>query len=367
MSEPSTAASAVSQLSAELEALLARELSRAWHDVNASFFKRAMKPPVVRLGDARGYLGRWHRDTRTLELARTFVSAAPWGEVLEVLKHEAAHQYAHEILGATDETAHGPAFAGVCARLGIDGRATGRPLPHGDDPELDRIRRRIADLLALATSQDQHEAENAALLAQRLMLKHNIALSERPERRRYAYRQLGEPKGRVPESEHILAAILADHYFVEAIWVSAYRARDGRRGHVIELCGTPENLELAEYVHAFLSATGERLWRAHKASLETRSNQERRGFLAGVMEGFRERLVREKTKNREEGLVWVGDAELGGYFRQRHPYVRGVRLRGHGPSDARRSGREAGREIVLQRGVSSGPTAATPRALPPKR
>ena len=40
--------------------------------------------------------------------------------MVEVLKHEMAHQYAHEILGARDESAHGEAFRTVCQRLGID-------------------------------------------------------------------------------------------------------------------------------------------------------------------------------------------------------------------------------------------------------
>ncbi|MSP24312.1 MAG: DUF2786 domain-containing protein [Myxococcales bacterium] len=360
----------VEQITSELEALLVRELLRTWHAVNNSHFKRALRPPVMRLTNAAGIFGRWHREPRTLELERAFVTSAAWGEVVEVLKHEMAHQYVHEVLGALDETAHGPAFAAACKRIGIDASASGRPRAGTEEPELDRIRQRVTHLLALATSDNQHEAENAAALAQRLMLTHNIAACSRPEKRHHGYRQLGEPRGRIPEGEHILAAILADHFFVEAIWVSALRVRDGKRGTVLELCGSPENLEIAEYVHAFLARTAERLWREHQRATRTRSNQERRGYVAGVMEGFRERLAKEKTKNREAGLVWVGDAELHGYFRCRHPHVRTVRLRGHGPSDARSSGREAGRQLHLHHGVSDRSAShdgAATRALPPKR
>jgi hypothetical protein len=136
---------------------------------------------------------------------------------------------------------------------------------------------------------------------------------------------------------------------------------------VLEICGSAENLDVAGYVHAFLTSTAERLWREHASKTKTPSNRDRRGFLAGVMEGFRERLASERKINSEKGLVWLGDADLRGYYKQRHPYVRTVRLRGHGPSEARLHGREAGRRIVLHRGVEQGPSERSPRALPPKR
>ena len=44
-----------------------------------------------------------------------------------------------------------------------------------------------------------------------------IEQSSERSSRRYDFAQLGTPSGRVPESEHILASILAQHFFVEAI------------------------------------------------------------------------------------------------------------------------------------------------------
>lgn len=343
------------QLTKELEASLLRELARHWRDVNRTFFKTALRQPVIRLDDVSATLGRWELNSRSISLSRPFVMEAKWGSVVEVLKHEMVHQYVHEVLGAIDETAHGPAFASTCARMGIDAAACGMPDGNGESEDRGRLRKRVSALLALADSPNRHEAENAAALAQRLMLKHNIALSQ--ERRRYGFSQLGMPKGRIQEYEHILAAIMAEHFFVEAIWVPAYRPFDGKRGSVLEICGTPENLELAGYVHGFLSATAERLWQRHRKEQHIAGNRDRRGYLAGVMEGFRERLESEKRQNTQRGLVWVGDADLGRYHRARHPHVRSVRIGGHGLSDARRSGREAGRNIVLHRGVRATATS----------
>src|SRR5262249_39851913 len=153
----------------------------------------------------------------------------PWGVVVEVLKHEIAHQYVHEILGETDETPHGPAFRATCARLGIDAAAAGMPRAPAS-PEQSRLVEKIARLLALAESPTQHEAEAAAAQAQRLMLKHNLDV--RKDARGYAVRHVGRPTGRVIESERLLAMILGKHFFVEVIWVPVYRPLEGKRGSV---------------------------------------------------------------------------------------------------------------------------------------
>jgi hypothetical protein len=66
---------------------------------------------------SRSRLGRWIESTRTLEISRPLVLEQPWGIVVEVLKHEMAHQYVSEVLGERHETAHGPNFRPVVQRL----------------------------------------------------------------------------------------------------------------------------------------------------------------------------------------------------------------------------------------------------------
>ena len=120
------------KLSARLETLLLREIVLEYAHVNRIYFKEALTPPQIALVPSRGHLGRWIRETRTLEMSRPLVLEQPWGVVLEVLKHEMAHQYVHEVLRETTESPHGAAFRATCKRLGIDGAASGLPTaPHG--------------------------------------------------------------------------------------------------------------------------------------------------------------------------------------------------------------------------------------------
>ena len=178
--------------------------------------------------------------------------------------------------------------------------------------------------------------------AQRLMLKHNIDQTVTRAAEGFAFRHLGRPSGRIEAAEHVLAGILARHFFVEVIWVPYYVPHEGRRGRVLEICGTLSNLEVAAYVHGFLLETAERLWRGH---------QRQHRFMTGVMIGLDEKLKAGVAESRREGLIWVGDPALAGYLRQRYP--RTTRGSGIGlyQTEAYEHGRKAGREIVLHRPV----------------
>src|SRR5581483_4894672 len=159
-----------------LEAATLRALRRTWDDLNWNFFRTRMQAPTLALSDAGARLGRWVGDTRTLEISRTLLIEHGWGVVVEVLKHEMAHQYVDEILGCRDEHSHGPSFQKVCAERGIDARAAGLPEDVRDDGAGTdgRVLERIAKLLRLAESPNEYEAQSAMNAAQRLMLKHNL-------------------------------------------------------------------------------------------------------------------------------------------------------------------------------------------------
>ena len=356
------------RLGIQLEAALVRALSAAWGDLNASYFRRKLKPPAIELSDATSRLGQWDPSTRVLSISRALATTSSWGVTLEVLKHEMAHQYVHEGLGLIEETAHGPAFRDTCKRLGIDASATGMPSEtSGEASSADaKILERIARLLALAESTNMHEAEAAMSAAQRLMLKYNIDAAKGGAARGYGFRHLGAPTGRVSESERILGNLLGEHFFVEVIWVPVYRPLDGKRGHVLEICGTTANLEMAAYVHSFLIHTAASLWRSHRRERGIRGNRDRRTYVAGVMAGFRDKLLEEKRLNQERGLVWVRDADLHGFYRRRHPHIQHTRYAGNARTEAHAEGRAAGRRIELHRPVGAS-GANGPKLLPGRR
>jgi hypothetical protein len=337
-----------------------RELAREYAEINSDYFGGRLSPVPLVLNDSTSLLGCYRRDPRRIEISRSLVLVQPWGSVVEVLKHEMAHQFVAEVLGE-HETSHGPTFQRVCERLGIDARASGMP---DAKPERSPILERIRKLLALADSPNQHEAEAAMRMAHRLMLKHNL---ERPDiadtAASYGFRHVGRTTGRISEVESLLAGLLGEFFFVQPIWVSVFRVADQKRVSVLEITGRHENLAMAEYVHGFLLHAAESLWRAHKKQHRLRRDTDRRAFLAGVIRGFAEKLRRERKSEEAAGLVWVPDAQSDSYFARRHPRVRSTRYTSSANTTASSHGRAAGRDIVLSRPIAQGPSKTT-RALP---
>jgi Protein of unknown function (DUF2786)/SprT-like family len=363
-----------------LEAALLRELVSTWDEIAHNHFKGALRRPVLALSDGERRLGEWNRIQRTISISRRLVVQQPWGTVREILKHEMAHQYVDEVLGIQDQTAHGPAFARVCEAHGFDASARGLPsqaareareaeggAEGGSVGPMAAVARRIARLLALAESPNVHEAAAAMNEARRLMLLHNIDPARADEPAGYHFRQVGAVKARNDVAEKVLAGILSRHFFVSVIWVPAYLPLDGRRGRVLELCGTPGNLDVAVFVHGFLMHTSERLWRAHKRAEGIRSDRDRRRFAAGVMIGFEEKLDAGARQSRAEGLVVHADAQREAYLRRRYPRRTS---RGGGAIErtpAYEDGRAAGRKIELARPVGGAAGAGALRLLPPLR
>lgn len=350
-------------LEGELAAALVRALDAEWHRLNWALFRERLRPPTLVLVDADGFLARWIRESRRLEVTRALALGHPWATLVEVLKHEMAHQYVHEHLGVTDEPAHGPRFRDVCRTLAIDAAATGVPTPDAAEAHvLDRVQK----LLALATSDNRNEAEAAMAAAQRLLLKHNLGHRAESQARGYAARTLGNPALRRAEHEQRLATLLSRHFFVQTIWIPVYLPLLGRHGSVLEAVGTPGNLEIAAYVHDHLLHTAEALWRSHKAASGIRGDRDRRTFLAGVVAGFSAKLDREARVSAEQGLVWVEDADLGRHFRRRHPRLRTTSFGGGRKRAAFGDGHSAGEQIVLRRGVTAA-AESSGRLLPPRR
>jgi uncharacterized protein DUF2786/SprT-like family protein len=335
-----------------LETALLRALADTWDELAHTHFPRALRPPVITLADGAHRLGSWHRGHRTISVSREMIFGQPWGVVREVLKHEIAHQYVDEALRIHDETAHGPAFTRVCRDHGIDATAAGLPAGEpggGPDPML----RRIMRLLALADSPNLHEAEAAMNEARRLMLVHNVDAAAAAATDGYGFRHVGPIKARSDASERILAGILGRHFFVSVIWVPSYVAAEARVGQVLELCGTRANLDVAAYVHGFLTDTAQRLWRTHKRASGIRSDRERRSFCAGVMAGFDEKLGEGERKSEEQGLVRHADAQRDAYLRRRYPRIKNRSSRASLRPESYEHGKTAGRQVEIRRPVSA--------------
>jgi len=333
-----------------------RALGQWWLHYNAAYLDWALRRPVFRLTADRRQLGSWDRELWEIRISEAHIAADPWHEVMVTLRHEMAHQYVDQVLGAGDEPPHGPAFRTACRLLRIDPSAAARaPTPVRD--EEDRLTRRVAKLLALGGSPNEHEAAAAMHKARELMIAHNLDGMLR-EDRHFTFRELGPVKKRHMAWENTLGALLNEFFFVEVIWSPTFDAAACRDGTALYVYGTPHSVDMAEYVHRYLTGVLEQLWLERRRDLAGRGG--RMQFYDGVMQGFRDKL-REQERARcsvPGALVWRGDPELDAFYRWHHPTVRtrSSGYRAYGAAWA--AGRAAGREVTLRRplGGSGGST-----------
>ena len=325
-----------------LDARYLRGIVAEWSRVNRQQLRGALVAPVFELTDSEGRLGCWTANNRTIMLSRRLVYREPWGTVVEVLKHEIAHQYVSEVLKSADgETAHGRAFHEVCARFGIDSTAAGLPEPSAADK---KVHERIAKLLALAGSTNQHEAEAAMAQARKLMLVHNI--ESVPSH--YTWRHIGRPTRRVQQFDRFLAGILSKHFFVQVLWVQVFDASIDAWASVLEVCGTPGNVEMAAWVHQYLLDSANRFW----LDEPSRGAANKAKFVAGVVRGFGVKLEESAKATTEAGLVWVGDPAIASFIGKRYGKLRTIHYSVRTSDPAFASGFAKGKHIVLHKPVT---------------
>jgi hypothetical protein len=305
----------------ERERSWALHLFLEWEWFNTNFLKGALRAPVLEISHHEARLGHWDPATRTLAISARHIERDPWLAVIETLRHEMAHQYAHEVLGGTREAAHGPAFQRACEALRVSQAASGTGMQDADDPvarERRRVLSRVEKLLALGASPNTHEAELAVARARQLLLEHNLSELDLVERK-FEVRRIGRMTQRKHLYEALLANVLLEFFFVQSIWVGTYDARKDKKGKVLEIHGTRTNLELAEYVHDYVSGLLPGLWERHKQARGLTSNRRRLEFYAGVVSGFETTLRRQNAELEERALVWKGDPALDSHFRWCYP------------------------------------------------
>jgi hypothetical protein len=361
MAESRTRAS----LEADLRSAWVAELERWWTTYNEDYCAGSLRRPHILLGDGMATLGTWDGQRRTLTIAESHVRHASWHDVLATLRHEMAHQFADEVLGGRGETPHGEAFRLACDRLRADRRARVRPAAKAlPDDGRDRTLRIAEKLLALAGSPNQHEAKAAFAMARRLLLEHD--LHNPPAHAAFAIRELGRLKGRHQAWEFVLGSLLEEFFFVRVIWVHGFDARTLARGTLLQAYGTQAHLDLAEYVHDYLTRLLGELWTSYRNERGLSGDRERARFYEGVVRGFADKLREQDRALRDErGLVPLADPELSAFYRHHNPRIRRSSAGGGRVSEAYADGERKGRDVTVHRPLGSGQSARSQALLGP--
>lgn len=348
------------QVTPDLVTRWTRRLLGEWRTLNHWRLRGSMKAPQLQITRDMRRWGWWDPNRRLLSISERQIACYTWASVVETLKHEMAHQYVTEVLRVADERPHGAAFRRACRLLGADPAPSGgggTPLgAHEEPPEpLDPALRRIRKLLALADSNpSEAEAQLAYRRANSMLLKYNLSVADLEAERTHTFRRLGAPSARVPSVAYGVGTILRDYFFVDVLWVHDYVAAEDREGRILEVMGTPANVDMADHVHGTLHRVLDDLWRRHAGRSGARGLKAKRQYQEGVLHGFADTLRSGREEDREEGLVWIGDPRLQAWARTRWPHRRAISLTGVLRTDDHAAGVADGRTVRIHKPVSTG-------------
>lgn len=297
-----------------------------------------------------------------LRISWQLVKDYSWDCVCEVLRHEMAHQIVDQCWKRSNtESAHGPSFAKACKLLRIPAMASYCPLEKRINDihsvNKDGYLNKIDKLLALANSDNIHEAEAAASKAYQLSVKYNKDNIRIDKERQFFSKTLGEVLLKRPIYIKTLVFLLSKFYFVECIWISQVRLSDGRLGMILEISGSAENVLMAEYVYHFvLNFIAQQWWHLQKKRNTRRSS--RTAYASGVIDGFYSRLEESKKQYMDKdcelrSLVTMKDAKLDDYYHNRHISIKSTRNRGRSYTEepAFHHGKKAGKGMVINKGI----------------
>jgi hypothetical protein len=364
-----------SSLQIEFERRILHGLMAEWKQASyrlSDSIRKNFINPTFSLSDMKGKWGYWSLEKREICLSRDLIQNYSWGTVREILHHEMAHQLAQEILGGQFEKPHGPAFQRACILLRANPKASGS-YPTLEDrihseisSDEDRLLIRIQKLMALAESSNQHEAELAMTKANELMTRFNISSIKNKTNRSYESIFVGKPALRQSRDMRSLSILLNQYYYVECIWVPAYVVEKEKMGRVLELSGTSQNIQIAEYVYYFVRNFIESQWKSYKKEKKL-SHHRRADFAEGIIDGFQYKLKRQqrrlkrKSAAEDQALINITDPGLTDYLHNRYPHIRTHRTSASNVNaSVVNDGRRVGQQLVISKGITSSGNSSRP-------
>jgi hypothetical protein len=343
--------------------------------------------PAILLHESEQVWGRWDPLNLSISLSRRVVETCAWRVVVEILKHELAHQITDHLHGP-GAAPHGREFHEVCSMLRVEDwarrAASGKSLrdlqaladwKHAllDEVTL-RYQRRLKKLLALADSANEHEALLAMRRAQELQDQHRLVRPTKEQAPPMVSLEIGSGKQRHAAFEGRIASILMSHFHVDVVFATRFDASACRAEAIIDILGRREDVLLAEYVHGFLHQSALSLWKAKRRSSKASGLRARNSYIRGLLAGFDSKLTEESSPPsqagaavaREKGALVRADArERARYVKDRYPRLSARRSSARIDRGAYQAGQSEGAKLNLRQPVGAGGARSRVRLLPP--
>lgn len=201
-----------------------------------------------------------------------------------IIRHELAH-YITFINHGEPVMPHCSEFRTFCQRMGWGEEVSKATICLEEEQSMASIEdssvlRKVQKLMALASSSNKHEAEQAMIKSQQLLLKHNLEskyIGAEEDEKMFLKRIMKQKKENA--KMRAIAQILST-FFVSTVY--------SRAGDFIylEILGSAVNIEIAEYVANVLHIELEQLWAQAQKSCHLKGMVAKNSFFLGLAKGY---------------------------------------------------------------------------------
>lgn len=212
-----------------------------------------------------------------------------------IIRHELAHYIMFINCGPYIQP-HGVQYRALCQEMGWGEEVFSATTCLDDNVNIEEVQengvlRKVQKLMALSTSCNENESEQAMIKAQQLLLKHNIDskyAEDDSDEKIFLKRVMKQKKENA--KMRAIAAILTT-FFVSTV----YNRKE--KCIYLEIVGTAVNVEIAEYVTAVLDSDLDRLWDlAKKKHVHLKGMVAKNSFFLGIAHGYRNKIGRLQSQ-----------------------------------------------------------------------
>ncbi|MEI8125314.1 MAG: DUF2786 domain-containing protein [Parachlamydiaceae bacterium] len=205
-------------------------------------------------------------------------------KLYNVIRHELAHYITFIYYGPSIQP-HAAEFRAFCERIGWGKEIYNASFCLDEEQSIPNIEensvfRKVQKLLALATSSNQHEAEQAMIKSQQLLLKHNIEskyIGGEEEEKVFLKRIIKQKKEN--SKMNAIGAIL-ETFFVATVY---HRSTECT---YLEIVGNAVNIEIAEHVALVLQSELDKMWDQTKKTANLKGALAKNSFFRGLARGY---------------------------------------------------------------------------------
>lgn len=262
-------------------------------------------------------LGFFDSHCYQIGINKTLMYSADVQTISNILRHEIGHLFTYLKHGNT-VSAHGHEYHSVCRSFGwnkeIYEAKTNIKLDITQETNETKIISKVQKLLALASSSNQFEAEQATIKANQMLLKHNLDLVKEKHSKdiptTYVKRTL---HGKRCAQKHKAIYQILKHFFVTPIF------NYGSNGFYLEVIGEKTNIILADYIASFLDHELENLWKhARMNNFKMKGTNAKNNFMKGIAKGYSQKINSIHQQIEKKSLICLNNS-LEQHFKRAYP------------------------------------------------